>query len=241
MNGDLKLNNDWYSEGWIDFELKKYTLLAYLQKADDFFKQSKLYPVLSELIKHYNHLNNYEKNQEKLISNLKKEIESIDIKKMKIIFKKHHFSEKFIDELMKIIHFAKRELKKSIQIGEETFHHLRSNITFDTVGLIPFYNKEGYLFVSRNSDKTLKVYRYYYSNIQQENDLFHNLKTKEIWHDYNTLSSSLSGIKLNLIKKFKDLPNPATYSLHSQLKISFEHSILPIGKRWLLKEIISKT
>ena len=66
MDENLKLNNNWYSDGWIDFELKKYKLLAYLQKADDFFKQSKLYPVLSELIQHYNHLNNYQKNQEHL-------------------------------------------------------------------------------------------------------------------------------------------------------------------------------
>tara|TARA_Y100000385_G_scaffold166289_1_gene172350 strand:- start:1042 stop:1767 length:726 start_codon:yes stop_codon:yes gene_type:complete len=239
MDESLKLNNNWYSDGWIDFELKKYKLLAYLQKADDFFKQSKLYPVLSELIQHYNHLNNYQKNQEQLISKLKKEIKSIDLKKMKIIFKKHHFSDQFIDELMKIIHFAQKEIKKSIQHGEETYHHLSSNISFDTVGLIPFYNKEGYLIISRNSDQTLKVYRYNYSYIQQENDLFHNLKTNEIHHDFSTLSSSLTSVKLKLIKKYKDLPNPATYSLHSQLNISFEHSILPIGKRWLLKEIIS--
>jgi hypothetical protein len=158
---------------------------------------------------------------------------------MKIIFKKHRFSEKFIDELMKIIHFAQREIKKSIDYGEETYHHLSSNIKFDTVGLIPFYNKEGYLFISRDSDKILKVYRYNYNYIQQENDLFHNLKTNEISHDFNTLSSSLSGVKLQLIKKFKELPNPATYSLHSKLNISFEHSILPIGKRWLLREIVS--
>lgn len=239
MDESLKLNNNWYSEGWIDFELKKYKLLAYLQKADDFFKQSKLFPVLSELVQHYNHLNDYQKNQKQITNNLKKEIESIDLKKMKIIFKKHRFSEKFIDELMKIIHFAQKEIKKSIDYGEETYHHLSSNIKFDTVGLIPFYNKEGYLFISRDSDKTLKVYRYNYNYIQQENDLFHNLKTNEISHDFNTLSSSLSGIKLQLIKKFKELPNPATYSLHSQLNISFEHSILPIGKRWLLREIVS--
>ena len=234
-----KLDNNWYSQGWIDFELKKYKLLAYLQKADAFFKQSKLFPVLSELIQHYNHLNSYKNNQNDLEKKLQKEIESIDLKKMKIIFKNHHFYDKFVDEIMRIIHFAQKEIKKSIEHGEELYHHLNSKITFDTVGLIPFYNKEGYIIVSRKSDENLKVYRYHYCSIQQENDLFYNLKTNKITQEFNTMSNSLSNIKLQLIKTYKDLPNPATYSLHSHLKISYEHSILPIAKRWLIKEIAS--
>jgi hypothetical protein len=156
---------------------------------------------------------------------------------MKIIFKRHRFSDKFINEIMKIIHFAQNEIKKSIKNGEELYHHLNSKIIFDTVGLIPFYNKEGYLIISRKSDKNLKVYRYYYSSIQQENDLFHNLKTSELIQEFNTISTSLSNVKLQLIKQYKDLPNPATYSLHSYLNISYQHSILPIAKRWLIKEI----
>ena len=239
MNESFGLDANWYSEGWIDFELKKYKLLAYLKKVDEFFNESKLFPVLAELIKHYQQINNYKSNQENLRFNFKKEIESINLKEMKIIFKKHQFSEKFIDEIMKIIDFAQKEMKKSIKHGEQTYEHLISNISFDTVGLIPFYNKEGYIIASRNSDRKLKVYRYKYSNIHQENDLFHNLCTHEVFNEFNSFSSSLSSIKLQLIKKFKDLPNPATYSLHSQLKVSFEHSILPIAKRYLIKEIAS--
>jgi hypothetical protein len=239
MNDSLLLDKNWYSDGWIDFELKKYKLLAYLQKVDKFFNESKLFPVLGELIRHYNQINNYKKKQENIHFNFKKDIESIDINKMKIIFRNHKFSEKFIDEIIKIIDFAQGEMKKSIKHGEEMYEYLKSNISFETVGLIPFYNKEGYIIASRNRDKKLKVYRYKYSNIHQENDLYHNLSTYELVNEFNIYSSSLNNIKLQLIKKFKDLPNPATFSLHSQLKVSFEHSILPIAKRCLIKEIAS--
>jgi len=239
MDESKKLKEYWYSDGWIDYEYKKYTLLAYLQQADVFFKQSKIYPVLSELIKHYNHLNHYKSKKHKLENKLNKEIESIDLKKMKIIFKQQHFSDKFIHEIMKIVDFAQAEIKKSIEHGEEIYQHINSKMIFDTVGLIPFYNKEGYLIISRDKDNDLKVYRYQYSYIQQENNLYHNLKTNEVQLKFNTLSNSLSNVKLQLIKKFKDLPNPATYSLHSHLNISYKHSILPIAKRWLIKEIAS--
>jgi hypothetical protein len=239
MDESKKLKEYWYSDGWIDYEYKKYTLLAYLQQADVFFKQSKIYPVLSELIKHYKHLDHYKSKKHKLENKLNKEIESIDLKKMKIIFKQQHFSDKFIHEIMKIVDFAQAEIKKSIEHGEEIYQHINSKMIFDTVGLIPFYNKEGYLIISRDNDNDLKIYRYQYSNIQQENDLYHNLKTNEVQLKFNTLSNSLSNVKLQLIKIFKDLPNPATYSLHSHLNISYKHSILPIAKRWLIKEIAS--
>ena len=239
MDESKKLKEYWYSDGWIDYEYKKYTLLAYLQQADVFFKQSKIYPVLSELIKHYNHLNHYKSKKDKLENKLNKEIESIDLKKMKIIFKQQHFSDKFIHKIMKIVDFAQAEIKKSIEHGEEIHQHINSKMIFDTVGLIPFYNKEGYLIISRENDNDLKIYRYQYSYIQQENDLYHNLKTNEVQLKFNILSNSLSNVKLQLIKRFKDLPNPATYSLHSHLNISFKHSILPIAKRWLIKEIAS--
>ena len=112
MNDSIKLKEYWYCDGWIDYEYKKYILLAYLQQADVFFQESKIYPVLSELIKHYNHLNEYKSQKQKLEKKLHKEIENIDLNKMKIIFKEQHFSDRFIHEIMKIIDFAQKEIKK---------------------------------------------------------------------------------------------------------------------------------
>jgi hypothetical protein len=44
------LSNQWLTEGWIDFEYKKYQLQAFLQEASNNFDAKKLYPKLSELI-----------------------------------------------------------------------------------------------------------------------------------------------------------------------------------------------
>ncbi len=44
-----QLSETWFAEGFIDFELKKYTLLAYLQQVSACFNESKLYPQLSDL------------------------------------------------------------------------------------------------------------------------------------------------------------------------------------------------
>ena len=51
-----KLEKDWLTSGLIDFEYKKYILLAYLQEVKGNFDSNKLYPHLSDLIFHYQNL-----------------------------------------------------------------------------------------------------------------------------------------------------------------------------------------
>jgi hypothetical protein len=50
------LSETWFAEGFIDFELKKYTLLAYLQEINKDFTENKLYPQLADIIFHYNNI-----------------------------------------------------------------------------------------------------------------------------------------------------------------------------------------
>jgi len=50
------LGLNWFIEGSIDFEYKKYILLDYLQEINRHFDKSKLYPNLTDLVFHYNNL-----------------------------------------------------------------------------------------------------------------------------------------------------------------------------------------
>ena len=69
------LSHTWFAEGYIDFELKKYTLLAYLQEVNRYFTVSKLYPQLADIIFHYNNVVAFKKNkqslQEQFLKNLR--------------------------------------------------------------------------------------------------------------------------------------------------------------------------
>ncbi|MCR6719499.1 MAG: hypothetical protein NVV59_04220 [Chitinophagaceae bacterium] len=59
-----KLSETWFAEGYIDFELKKYTLLAYLQEVGKYFNENKLYPQLADVVFHYNNLVAFREKQE---------------------------------------------------------------------------------------------------------------------------------------------------------------------------------
>src|SRR5438309_9300780 len=57
------LGINWFIEGSIDFEQKKYILLDYLQEINRHFDRSKLYPNLTDLIFHYNNLLDFKRNK----------------------------------------------------------------------------------------------------------------------------------------------------------------------------------
>ena len=63
------LSETWFAEGYIDFELKKYTLLAYLQQVNKYFNENKLYPQLADVIFHYNNLVAFKENK-KFLQNI---------------------------------------------------------------------------------------------------------------------------------------------------------------------------
>ena len=59
----VQLSETWFVEGNIDFESKKYTILAYLQRVNSYFKENKLYPQLADIIFHYNNIIAFKSNK----------------------------------------------------------------------------------------------------------------------------------------------------------------------------------
>jgi len=51
-----KLPTNWLTDGLVDFEYKKYLLLAYLKSVEEEFDSKRLYPILSDLILHYQNI-----------------------------------------------------------------------------------------------------------------------------------------------------------------------------------------
>ena len=52
-----------------------------------------------------------------------------------------------------------------------------------------------------------------------------------------TLAETAEAVKWALIKKFRELPQPATFHAHMEWNIPVEHTLLPIARRRLLQEI----
>jgi len=85
-----QLSDTWFAEGYIDFELKKYTLLAYLQEINKYFNENKLYPQLGDVVFHYNNLVAFRENKKFLPLRSKKHCRpaflSMSLSKIRSVF-----------------------------------------------------------------------------------------------------------------------------------------------------------
>lgn len=83
-----KLDSNWLINGLIDYEYKKYMLLAYLKEARSSFSRTELYPFMADLVFHYRNLLTIQKNQTILKESFPKEITSADFIKLKLNYRR---------------------------------------------------------------------------------------------------------------------------------------------------------
>ena len=101
------LSETWFAEGYIDFELKKYTLLAYLQQVNKYFNQNKLYPQLADIVFHYNNIVAFRENRRFLEENFPKQLTEINIKKLQVVYERMIEDSEMMKELEDIINYFK--------------------------------------------------------------------------------------------------------------------------------------
>ncbi len=154
------LNKNWLTEGLLDFEYKKYVLLAYLQNVKQHFNKTELYPPLSDLIWHYKNLLSIKTSYEQFDSGFKKELESFDAKDLKLIYTQHK-QEEWLKEMNDIILYATPLLEQNIYKGKEIYDLIEKHLCLNTVGIMPVNHSEGYFLFHYTKSK--KVPAYYYS------------------------------------------------------------------------------
>src|SRR5688572_11317006 len=147
------LSETWFAEGYIDFELKKYTLLAYLQEINKYFTESRLYPQLSDVIFHYNNLVAFRENKKFLQDHFPKKLTGMQMEKLQFLYEQMIEDDELMKELEDIIHFSESRMKKTISSGVEIYEFVEGKINIAPVGIIPLDIQEGYFFLNTTSQK----------------------------------------------------------------------------------------
>src|SRR5579884_3861873 len=123
-----QLSETWFAEGYIDFELKKYTLLAYLQEINKYFNENKLYPQLADLIFHYNNLVAFRENKKYLQEQFPKKLTGVQIEKLQILYEQMIADDELMKELEDIINYSASEMKTTISSGTEIYEFVEENL-----------------------------------------------------------------------------------------------------------------
>lgn len=231
------LSETWFAEGRIDFELKKYTLLAYLQEVNRYFNDNKLYPQLADIIFHYNNIVAFRENKKYLQEQFPKKLTGLQLEKLQLLYEQMIEDDELMKELEDIIHYSAARISKSIGKGTEIYEFVESSLSISPVGLIPLDTREGYFFLSSGNTRNIRLYHYRLSIFEKHDERYRSIKTQFLENRTRSIAGTYEQIKAELIRLKKDLPNPAVYAIETTLSYPIEETLLPVAKRRLVKVI----
>src|SRR3954466_14135903 len=139
-----QLSETWFAEGYIDFELKKYTLLAYLQQVNRYFDENKLYPQLAEVVFHYNNIVAFRENKRYLQEHFPKKLTGVQLEKLQLLYEQMIEDSEMMQELESIIQFAADNINSTLKTGAGIYEFVEDKLSITPIGLIPLDTKEGY-------------------------------------------------------------------------------------------------
>lgn len=235
----MNLSETWFIEGYIDLEMQKYRLLAYLQEVNKYFNETKLYPKLSDVIFHYNNLVSFRDNKQLLQNAFPRQLDSMNMQNLELVYKKMLEDNEVMQELESITQFAIGEMQATIHNGAEIYELVENQLRIEPVGILPLYKNEGYMLLHYGHYAEIRAYAYTITLFEHQAAKYKGIRINYIDSYKKSIANTYEQIKIDIIRSIRTLPNPAVYSVESNLALPLEETLLPIAKRVLVRHIES--
>ncbi|HEY0055426.1 MAG TPA: hypothetical protein VGB63_08725 [Pedobacter sp.] len=233
------LSVNWFIEGSLDFERKKYQLLAYLQQINKHFHKTKLYPDFNDLVFHYNNLLKFKENKSALQKAFPERLSHADIEAVKLTYEKMVKDDSLMQEIEYIINFSLNQLNPAIMEGKEIYDFVESRLSIEPIGVMPLYPYQGYLLLRNGEEKGIIVYEYQVTIFESKDERYRGINTAFITSYERSFIYTPEAIKNELIVNRREFPNPAVYHIESDITFPLEQTLLPLAKRSLVKHLSS--
>jgi len=234
-----ELSTNWLTEKLIDFEYKKYLLLAYLQDVSRNFDSSKLYPWLSEIIAHYKNTVAIRDNKQNLKSHFPQRLSGIDTANGQLSFENMIADDALMNELESIIEFAIPKFEHQVEEGKTVYDFFEERLFLHPVGIIPLQPNYGYMFLKGGENATTTAYEYQITFFEKASEKYKAIHTHFVKSYPKNISTTFESIKSDLVRGNSHLPNPAAYAIETDIALPLEETFLPIAKRMLVRHVSS--
>lgn len=227
----------WITEGLLDAEYKEYLLLAWLQKLKAEFRQTRLYPALTDLIRKHKELGQL---QAELVAGKERgEAVGMDLKRLRVLRQAAGDHVGLDDYLDSLIQRALPHLSLAIEEGKTLYDLIENQLRFTPVGIQPLRMEEGYLIltIGKPKGRSLRAYRFHKSRILRGGEAYLHLQLECVEERTASHCEPAESIKWSLIGRHRDLPQPATFHAHVDWAVPLQHTLLPIARRRLLQEL----
>lgn len=229
------LNKNWLTEKHIDFEYKKYVLLAYLMEVEKNFHNMRLYPWLAELISHYNEAVAVKNNKQTLQKHFPQKLSGIT--SSGLTYEGLINDDELMQEIENIIEYAIPQFKAKVEEGRSIYDIVEEHLHIQSVGIIPLNPEAGYMFLKGGDSAKTNVYEYQITFWETTSEKYKAIHTHFVKTVSSNISTTFQSIKNDLVRENKKMPNPATYAIETEISIPLEETFLPIAKRMLVRHI----
>ncbi len=226
-----KLQKTWITDGLLDFEYKKYQLLAYLKHVNEHFQEKKLFPELSDLQLHYQESLALQQQQSQWSDHIRRKLVGIDREKWQLKYTSEFEALPPLEEVDEILSYAIPRLEHTLSTGKTLFQHVTQALSIAPIGIMPLFRKEGYLFVYENINRELRIYQYKVQLFESTAPPSRRVETQLIDSRNKSYTTTFESIKMELVRKNRDLPNPASYLVESTLGYPMDETLLPIARQ----------
>ncbi len=211
-----------------DEEAARYRVLDGLQRARKAFGRSEVYPHLGDLVRLHDTLRRLTDAASEVRDARPGELSGIDLENGQLVYDQPSEVPLLAEALAR---WAIPLMAELIEEGKTLFEFVETHAEVREVGIVPAYQEEGYLFVP--TDGTLHVLRYAMSLYDQPDGRYRSLRTSEVLA--TPIDVPLVELKRQLIAEHADLPNPATFSIETDVEFPFEATLKPVAKRKLMQ------
>jgi hypothetical protein len=234
------LSSNWVTEKHIDFEYKKYLLLGYLKEVSEQFESACLYPSLADLIRHYRNLLSIRNGKQFLSIQFPEQLKTTDVAQLRMVYEKMVSDDEVMAEIENIIQYSIPQFEKHIREGKEIYEFIESHLNIAPVGVVPLHNNEGYLLLRSASATDTLAYEYHLTVFEGPDECYRGIHTQYLCSFPTTPLQTFENIKYELIRYRKQLPNPATFVVESDMAFPLQETLLPIAKRTLVRHVCSQ-
>jgi hypothetical protein len=232
-----KLQSDWFMQNWIDAEYQKYVVMAYLQAVRQNFTDDKLFPDLTDLRSHYADGIRFSRGKDSLNAAFPKRVSGVTGPPPRIEYKSEVTDPAFITEMDAIMEFALPRFQEMLTEGQQRWAAIAGSLTLAPVGLMPLRPEEGYLLLYVTNQSEAHIYQFslaFYSDQEPGGRMVHLRYVEAV---RTSLVNTFENIKLDLIRRHRQLPNPATYRLEASRTYPVQETLLPIARQLLAQAV----
>jgi hypothetical protein len=223
-----------------DSEIAQYTILNGMRGFRREFSHTRLYPALSDLIRLHQELSEFLQRQEDLKRSFPQRLKDLDEERPQLTFEPANQEHGDLQAIADLILWALPLIQKAIEEGTEIYNFVEEHISVEGVGIMPMYRDEGYWFVREPRRSLLHLMRYEVSLFTSSTGRYRTLKTKLLESNQEgPLVQAPETLKLSLVERYRDLPNPATYQCDTDLEFPFAETMLPVAKRKFMANLFS--